>query len=83
MGLSLVEEMLENEHRQTTAFFPFPPLDLSTKLIDAYFEHWNDSQCPLLHRPSFDRAVAAGMIDSNASFRSLGQSWRCSSLEAS
>ncbi|KAF8998967.1 fungal-specific transcription factor domain-containing protein [Cyathus striatus] len=37
--------------------YTFPPPDLITKLTDAYFEHVN-LLYPLLHRPTFDRAVA-------------------------
>ncbi|KAF8990635.1 hypothetical protein BDQ17DRAFT_1433625 [Cyathus striatus] len=38
----------------------FPPLDLITKLASAYFEHVNLFY-PLLHRPTFDRAVENGL----------------------
>jgi hypothetical protein len=37
----------------------FPPEDLISKLIDAYFIHVNVA-APLLHRPSFERSVASG-----------------------
>lgn len=67
--------MLESElQRTTTSDLPFPPTDLTCRLINAFFEHWNDTQWPLLHRPSFDRAISAGMVDTNPSFKNLGAS---------
>ncbi|RDB28769.1 Activator of stress genes 1 [Hypsizygus marmoreus] len=38
----------------------FPEEDLMLSLIDLYFEHTN-LYLPLLHRPTFDKAVAAGL----------------------
>ncbi|KAF7312069.1 Zn(2)-C6 fungal-type domain-containing protein [Mycena indigotica] len=35
----------------------FPPPDLLMSLVDLYFRHSN-IHCPILHRPSFERAIA-------------------------
>lgn len=39
-------------------FYTFPPDDLIPKLVDLYFSHVNIYE-PLLHRPTFERAIAA------------------------
>lgn len=39
--------------------YEFPPPDLLAKLIDAYFRYMNPFY-PLLHRPSFERAIREG-----------------------
>jgi hypothetical protein len=39
--------------------FDFPPADLLPALMDAYFDYMNVT-APLLHRPTFARAIAAG-----------------------
>lgn len=40
--------------------FDFPPFDLVTSLIPIYFEHVNN-YLPLLHRPTFEKCVLAGL----------------------
>ena len=50
---------------QTTAedlppFTDFPPPDLLSKLVDAYFTHLN-IYLPLLHRPSFEKCLREGL----------------------
>ncbi|ORY48410.1 fungal-specific transcription factor domain-domain-containing protein [Leucosporidium creatinivorum] len=70
MSNSLVEDLIEREHQAAGKHFAFPPMDLTRTLIDAYFARFN-AHTPLLHRPSFERALGAGMADTNPSFRSL------------
>ena len=41
-------------------FTDFPPPDLLTRLIDAYFTHLN-IYMPLLHRPSFEKCLQEGL----------------------
>lgn len=43
------------------------------RLLAAYFNHFN-SQAPVLHRSSFQRALASGLADADSSFRRLGES---------
>ena len=66
----LVEVLVLREHRKRIGKHELPPPDLLRILIDAYFDSVN-SDAPLLHRPSFERAVAAGMADSDSTFRCL------------
>ena len=47
------ERLPEEEH----SFFTFPPDDLMALLIDLYFQHVN-LYYPILHRPSFERAIS-------------------------
>lgn len=49
-----------------------PPSDLAGSLIKAYFIHVN-SLLPVLHGPSFYRAIEAGMMGTEKSFRHLGE----------
>ena len=67
---SLVDTILQNDSASRAQSFPLPPADLSAKLILAYFAHVNELM-PILHRPSFERALAAGMLETDASFRRL------------
>lgn len=69
-GPSLVEQLLQEEHRQRSLFYKLPESDLADLLVDAYFDKIN-SQISLLHRPTLDRAVARGLLDHDASFRQL------------
>ncbi|KAJ7141995.1 fungal-specific transcription factor domain-containing protein [Mycena filopes] len=50
-----------------TGPFVFPPPDLLTSLISLYFSNKN-IYFPVLHRPSFDRAVADGLHLRDAAF---------------
>jgi hypothetical protein len=50
--------------------FQFPPKDLLSSLIDNYFRCYND-YLPLLHRPTFDRAVANGQHLEDDSFGAI------------
>jgi hypothetical protein len=47
--------------------FEFPPPDLLTELVRLYFVHL-DTCITLLHRPSFERSIAAGLHHSDAGF---------------
>jgi hypothetical protein len=67
---SLVELMLQEEHRRHSNLFPLPPPDLAEKLIDAYFENFNTIIC-VLHRPHLERKLQSGLLESDPSFRSL------------
>ncbi|KAF7294504.1 Fungal-trans domain-containing protein [Mycena kentingensis (nom. inval.)] len=49
------------------AQYTFPPPDLAESLIDLYFDNVN-LLLPLLHRPTFDRQVAAGVPLENGGF---------------
>lgn len=62
--------MLQQEHRTRTLDTPLPPLDLMSMLLDAFFDHVNEV-FGLVHRPSFERALAAGLLETDTSFRSL------------
>ncbi|KAJ7172925.1 fungal-specific transcription factor domain-containing protein [Mycena crocata] len=44
----------------TSSTYVFPPADLFAALVSLYFAH-NNIYYPLLHRPTFDRAVADGL----------------------
>ncbi|KAF5346169.1 hypothetical protein D9758_009925 [Tetrapyrgos nigripes] len=51
------------ENNITQTYHPnyvYPPPDLLYSLVDLYFTHFN-LYLPLLHRPTFDRAVAQGL----------------------
>ncbi|KAF8066999.1 fungal-specific transcription factor domain-containing protein [Lyophyllum atratum] len=48
----------------------YPPPDLLASLIDLYFVHVN-RYLPLLHRPTFDRAVARGLHQTDAGFATI------------
>ncbi|KAF8997064.1 fungal-specific transcription factor domain-containing protein [Cyathus striatus] len=50
----------EIDVKRPTVKYTFPPSELISKLADAYFEHVNLFY-PLLHRPTFERAVANGL----------------------
>ncbi|KAI5477108.1 Zn(2)-C6 transcription factor [Pseudohyphozyma bogoriensis] len=67
---SLVEQLLHQEHELKSHTFPLPPKDLYLKLIDAFFDVFN-SHMALLHRPSFERRLADGSLQSSTPFRSL------------
>ncbi|KAM0754760.1 hypothetical protein T439DRAFT_321802 [Meredithblackwellia eburnea MCA 4105] len=67
---SLVDELLLREFTSKSRAAPLPPADLSAALILAYFRHVNNL-IPILHRPSFERAIASGMLESEPSFRRL------------
>ncbi|KAG5649547.1 hypothetical protein H0H81_003131, partial [Sphagnurus paluster] len=49
--------------------FTFPPPDLLASLVDLYFIHMN-CYLPLLHRPTFERALAQGLHHTDRSFGS-------------
>ncbi|KAG5635679.1 hypothetical protein H0H81_010417 [Sphagnurus paluster] len=49
--------------------FTFPPPDLLASLVDLYFIHMN-RYLPLLHRPTFERALAQGLHHTDRSFGS-------------
>jgi len=70
MGVSLVDHLLQNTHHWQASRVPLPPADLTANLINAFFVHINSQMC-VLHRPSFERAIKAGMIESNPSFKRL------------
>lgn len=73
---SLVENLLAQEQRQRSAFFKLPPPDLATKLLNAFWDDLN-TFVPILHRPSFERAVSVGLLETDTSFRSLCRSFFC------
>ncbi|KAJ3514272.1 hypothetical protein NLJ89_g2466 [Agrocybe chaxingu] len=50
--------------------YVFPEPDLAKELVDLYFEHINLYQ-PLLHRPSFERAVRNGLHYGNDGFAGI------------
>lgn len=71
---SLVDHLIAGSSDRPTSFnYPLPPAEILQLLIDSFFSNFND-QLPLLHRPSFDRALLAGEANSDASFRSLRES---------
>lgn len=72
---SLVENLLQNEQRMRSLEMRLPPPDLLDRLIESFFVF--NSTFALLHRPSFDRARAAGLLETDMSFRGLG-SFICS-----
>lgn len=49
---------------------PLPPADLFDALIDLFFDKFQLNN-PVLHRPSFLRAIASGTHEQDQSFRSL------------
>ncbi|ORY56531.1 fungal-specific transcription factor domain-domain-containing protein [Leucosporidium creatinivorum] len=68
---SLVDHLIAGSpDRPTTFNFPLPPAEILQLFVDLFFSHFN-GQLPLLHRPSFERALFAGLADSDASFRTL------------
>lgn len=71
---SLVEQMIQQDHRKAIKSRPLPPADLAEQLVEAYFSQLN-SIFALLHRPSFDRAIRDGLLDTDGSFRALC-AWR-------
>ncbi|KAF8650393.1 hypothetical protein AX16_005201 [Volvariella volvacea WC 439] len=54
---------LKNDYKQ----FIYPPDDLMSKLVDAYFYHINLFH-PLLHRPTFEHSIARGLHLHNPQF---------------
>ncbi|KAJ7049696.1 hypothetical protein C8F01DRAFT_725505 [Mycena amicta] len=50
--------------------YTFPPQDLMDSLVAIYFRHWNIF-IPLLHRPTFQRAIASGLHLTDHSFGSV------------
>lgn len=50
--------------------FVYPDADLMPSLIDAYFEQMNHFM-PLLHRPTFEKAIADGIHYSDSMFGSV------------
>jgi hypothetical protein len=48
------------EPQQKEPTYTFPDEDLMQNMIDLYFSE-NNSYLPLLHRPTFDKAVAEGL----------------------
>lgn len=72
--VSLVEHLIgRGQNRPSSASFALPPVELVQLLVDAYFTQFN-SQMPMLHRPSFNRALFSGKADSDPGFRSLRES---------
>lgn len=68
---SLVDHLIAgSSDRPSTFNYPLPPAEILQLLVDSFFSHFND-QLPLFHRPSFNRALFAGLAHSDASFRSL------------
>ncbi|KAK4702738.1 hypothetical protein P7C70_g3481, partial [Phenoliferia sp. Uapishka_3] len=67
---SIVDVILQAESNRRAVEFRLPPADLSAELILAYFQHVN-TILPIVHRPSFERAIAAGMLETDPSFRRL------------
>ncbi|KAJ7253504.1 fungal-specific transcription factor domain-containing protein [Mycena rebaudengoi] len=51
----------------TAPAYNFPPPDLAPVLVDLYFAHTN-LHLPLLHRPTFERALAGGLHHTNDAF---------------
>ncbi|ORY46309.1 fungal-specific transcription factor domain-domain-containing protein [Leucosporidium creatinivorum] len=69
--VSLVEHLIgRGEDHVSSASFALPPVELVQLLVDAYFAQLNE-QMPVLHRPSFTRALFSGKADSDPAFRSL------------
>lgn len=62
--------VLETFDRGVAAHKEFPPEDLLPKLIAAFFERCN-TYMPLLHRPTFEKAVADGLHLRDEGFGSL------------
>ena len=50
--------------------FTFPPNDLMAVLVDLFFLHTN-SYYPILHRPSFERAIADNRHHTDLGFASV------------
>ncbi|KAM0754722.1 hypothetical protein T439DRAFT_345565 [Meredithblackwellia eburnea MCA 4105] len=69
-GPSIVELLLQDDHKRNSFHFELPAQDLRDKLVDAYFTHLNSTNA-LLHRPSFERALKDGSLEKDTSFRSL------------
>ncbi|KAF8992799.1 fungal-specific transcription factor domain-containing protein [Cyathus striatus] len=59
-----------NLPRPTSVQYTFPSLDLIAKLTDAYFEHVNLFY-PLLHRPTFKRAIENNLHLNDDGFASV------------
>lgn len=62
--------MFAHALRRDISQHSLPPPDLAISLVNLYFERFNTVN-PILHRPSFERALAAGTQDTNDSFKSL------------
>ena len=60
----------ENLTEENTVHFRYPPDDLLPKLIDNYFIYMNPF-LPILHRPSFERAIASRQHYADAGFGSV------------
>lgn len=67
---SLVERALQTIDCPVDPIALRPPPDLETILMETYFEGQN-AVLPMLHRPTYDRALEGGRFDNDASFRSL------------
>lgn len=80
---SLVEKMIQTDHlhlaSSTASSAKMPPPELRARLVDAYFDVIN-VQVAVVHRPSFDRHVANGLLESDSSFRSLCEPRRSCTL---
>lgn len=62
--------MFAHALRRDISQHPLPPPDLVISLVNLYFERFSPLN-PVLHRPSFERALAAGLHETNQSFKSL------------
>lgn len=49
---------------------PLPPIDLVDSLVDLFFERFH-SLSPILHRPSFERAIQTGEYKTDMAFKSV------------
>ncbi|KAL8286426.1 hypothetical protein RQP46_004443 [Phenoliferia psychrophenolica] len=67
---SIVDQLLRDDVATRARAFVLPPADLSASLILSFFAHVNEL-LPIIHRPSFERALAAGMLETDPSFRRL------------
>ncbi|KAJ7889902.1 hypothetical protein B0H14DRAFT_2285223, partial [Mycena olivaceomarginata] len=65
--VSVIVIILLKTHSKGTSTYDFPPPDLAASLVDLYFAHIN-LLLPLLHRPIFARALAAGLHLTNDGF---------------
>ncbi|KAJ6552571.1 fungal-specific transcription factor domain-containing protein [Mycena vulgaris] len=60
----------DNQVEKTKQAYSFPPPDLTVHLIDLYFVHVN-VYLPLLHRPTLERGVAAGLHQRDDGFAAI------------
>jgi hypothetical protein len=67
---SLVESLITAEVLARYVAHLLPPDDLLAALVNAYFVHVND-HFPVLHKASFDRHLANGLVETDRSFRAL------------